>query len=417
MTPSLLVGGGHAVVLEPHAGGWRVATRTSGAGALGLKFDGPARPIEPGDGVSLDLLQWLRADATPTDGWQVLRLAAIPELEGERGIDVDQTNTSVVVGERVVVKWMSQVTDQPHPAVSTLAQLSAVGFERTPTPYAILTWTSPHGHTLPVASVSDYLPGAEDGWSWCVDLVRSLAQPDPLAPPDPWATDLPGRLADLTVDLHASLATSSHVFPRPVQAAGASRAQRWYDGALALLQTALQESDAAGAAVLEPRADAIAARFDDDLGDDQSLAQTPVQHIHGDLHVGQVLRWPGGLSVVDFDGSPVARADAGLMHPAARDVAQMLRSLDHVGQIVLYRSPDLDPAPTRDWMARCRAEFLDRYRQGLAERGIASLFDERLLVAFELEQELRELVYAARHLPSWSYAPRASLVDLIPVPS
>ena len=40
--------------------------------------------------------------------------------------------------------------------------------------------------------------------------------------------------------------------------------------------------------------------------------------------------------------------------------------------------------------------------------------DERLLAAFELEQELREIVYAERHLPEWVFAPLASLRDMLP---
>ena len=102
------------------------------------------------------------------------------------------------------------------------------------------------------------------------------------------------------------------------------------------------------------------------------------------------------------------------MHPAARDVAQMTRSLDHVGQVVLHHHPDLDPTPIREWMADSREEFLDGYRDTLQANGMGYVLDERLLGAFEFEQELRELVYAARHLPRWTYAPLGTFTEMLP---
>jgi maltokinase len=400
MSERLSLGGGIEVLLDARAEGWEVTPR---------RADGT--PSGPGEGASEALVAYLLGGRELPERWQVLRIATLPAVAGERPIDVDQTNTSVVVGESVVVKWLRTVTDRPHPAMSALAQLGAVGFAQTPTTYAVLTWTSPRGHTLPVAYLSEYLTAARDGWTWCVDLVRSLADGGERGA---WSADLPERVGRLTAGLHIALATPNHVFPRPVQTAGASRVQRWYDGAFAMLEEALDLPDAEAATAVSERADAISQCFDQVLGPDLELAGTPVQHIHGDLHVGQILRWSEGLAVVDFDGNPVAASDGGLMHPAARDVAQMTCSLDHVGRVVLHHHPDLDPAPVVAWMAGSRSAFLNAYRNTLQESGMSFLLDERLLPAFELEQELRELVYAARHLPPWTYAPLATLTRMLP---
>ena len=409
MPERLPLGGGIDVTLQERPNGGDVADRTQHWDVRVLHADGT--PCGPGEGASQDLVALLSTRGDLTDRWQVLRLATLPTVAGERPIDVDQTNTSVVVGEALVVKWQRTVADRQHPAMAALAQLGAVDFGPMPTTYAVLTWTSPRGHTLPVAYVSDYLTAARDGWTWCVDLVRSLAEGGPR---DPWSTGLPARLGHLTAELHVALATPTHVFPRPVQSAGVSRVQRWYDGAFAMLDQALHLPDPDVARAVSRRADAIAACFDATLGDEHVLAGTPVQHIHGDLHVGQVLRWSEGLAVVDFDGNPVAASDGGLMHPAARDVAQMTRSLDHVGQVALHHNPDLDPTPIREWMADSRGEFLDAYRNTLQSNGMGYVLDERLLGAFELEQELRELVYAARHLPRWTYAPLGTFTEMLP---
>ena len=166
MTERLPLSSGIDVVLEPRGDSWDVTPRSA---------DGA--DVRPGPGGLAALVATLLAGAELPDRWQVLRLAALPDVTGERPIDVDQTNTSVVVGESVVVKWQRSVSDRPHPAMAALAQLGAVGFDGTPTTYAVLTWTSPRGHSLPVAYLSEYLTAARDGWTWCVDLVRSLADP------------------------------------------------------------------------------------------------------------------------------------------------------------------------------------------------------------------------------------------------
>jgi maltokinase len=391
------------VVLTEQGDGWSVSIQ---------HLD--ASPCVAGDGAAEALLSLLRQEGDLADRWQVLRLASFPEVAGEQPVTVDQTNLSVIVGDRVNVKWLRQVRDDPQPSLAALAQLSAVGFAQMPTPYAVLTWTSPTGRVLPVAYVTEHLANAEDGWSWCVQLVRSLAAGEEA---DPEVNDLPRRLGQLTADLHVALATPTHVFPRPIQPAGASRVQRWHDGAYAMLEQALLIKDPATAAIVSRCAEAMTAAFDDMLADEDSLAGSPVQHIHGDLHVGQILRWKDGLAIVDFDGNPVAPSAGGVMHPAARDVAQLIRSLDHVGQVVLHRNPHLPTAPVREWLGRCRDDLLDAYRRSLQDRAMAYLLDERLLPAFELEQELRELVYAERHLPDWAFAPLGSLRDLLPPPA
>jgi maltokinase len=402
VTERLALAPGFELALTPRDGGWAVsAQRTDGAECVA------------GDGAAEALLQLLRHEDDLADRWQALRLASVPEVSGERAITVDQTNLSVVVGERVIVKWLRSVTDDPQPSLAALAQLSAVGFAQMPTAYAVLTWTSPTGRALPVAYVSEHLPDAEDGWTWCVDMVRALAAG---AAGDPWSADLPTRIGQLAADLHVALATPNHVFPRPVQPAGASRVQRWHDGAFAMLEQALRIPDPAVAHVVSSCAEAMSTSFDEALGQDEQLAGTLVQHIHGDLHVGQILRWRDGLAIVDFDGNPVAPSGGGVMHPAARDVAQLIRSLDHVGQVVLHRNPELPTEPVRAWLDGCREELLTAYRKRLQDSAMSSLLDERLLPAFELEQELRELVYAHRHLPDWAYAPLASLRDLLSPP-
>jgi maltokinase len=130
--------------------------------------------------------------------------------------------------------------------------------------------------------------------------------------------------------------------------------------------------------------------------------------IHGDLHVGQILRWEGGLAVSDFDGNPLAPPEVRVAPaPPARDVASMVRAIDHAGRIVQRRDPS-SSSSVEAWIAEGRASFLDAYRASAAD-----LLDERLLRPLEVAQECHEYVYAARYLPHWVDTPDRALPVLL----
>ena len=138
---------------------------------------------------------------------------------------------------------------------------------------------------------------------------------------------------------------------------------------------------------------------------------------HGDYHLGQVLIAPDGYRIIDFEGEPTATGDERRAHrPALRDVASMLRSLDHVARSARRRvetRPDGPPeTPGLDldgWVARARERFLEAYADGLREARVWVDQDPDLLRAFEIDKELYEFVYATRYLPSWLYAPTEGL--------
>jgi maltokinase len=329
-------------------------------------------------------------DGLDIGGLVVNRFVPLPSLlVGERPITVDQTNASVVVGERVVVKWMRH----PQPgarAPMLLGHLAAVGFTRTPTPHAAV-----YRDDALVAMITAYLPEAQDGWDWCVDAL--LDQLDGGAP-----ADFAQTVGVLAADLHAGLATASEVFPEPVTEVPD---QGWACSGLAVLDQARDGAVALGdddgrwfAARMDQMAAEISARVP---------APTLVLHPHGDLHVGQVLRWRDGHAVTDFDGNPALTGPN--REPAARDIAQVRMSLLHVGEIANRRSDGRFRREIREWGTRSAADLLTAYQHRLASCGLPQIFDQTLLRPFEVEQECRELLYAARFLPRWRYAPMGVL--------
>jgi maltokinase len=308
----------------------------------------------------------------------------------ERPITVDQTNASVVVGERIVVKWMrSPVPDARAPML--LGHLAAVGFERMPTPYAAV-----YRDGDLVALVTAFLPDALDGWDWCVDAVIDECTGGPPA-------DFGSALGTLAADLHAALATRSEYFPVPI--AGGNN-PGWAATGLAVLAearaTLAGSDDEAFFDKIEPY---LAAEIE--KADVAELIR--LIHPHGDLHVGQVLKWRGGLAVTDFDGNPTV--DGPALEPAARDIAQLRTSVLHVGEIANRRTEGRYQEQIRAWGRTSADDLLRAYRATLRVHGKLVVFNHILLRPFEVEQECRELIYADRFLPRWRYAPMGVLRD------
>ncbi|MCC5578667.1 hypothetical protein IMZ11_23860 [Microtetraspora sp. AC03309] len=361
-----------------------------------------------GEGVTGAVVRALAEGVTPPRPFSVRAFRPLPPPPpGERAITVDQTNHSVIAGESVVVKWFPRPSRAPHPAPDLLAHLS--GFSRTATPYAAVYWED-----ALVALITAYLPEARDGWEWCVDEAEA------------GRTAFAAELGGLAAELHLAMATPSPVFPDPVRLAhavpeqdpeqdptggstggAASGAGAWAARAEEALRDALALTDGEDGAWLASRAEALR----HELAPLATAGATPLIRIHGDLHVGQILRWRDGYAVVDFDGNPTVSGSApggGAFQPAARDLAQLTTSVDHVGQVAILRR-NADPDRIAEWVAASRAAIEGAYAAGLADAGRADLLDRSLIRPFEIEQECRELIYAARHLPRWRYAPMGVL--------
>jgi maltokinase len=321
------------------------------------EYGGPWRRALPGDGLSAFV-------------------AGVPEAS-ERPIGVDQTHESIVVGERAILKWFRRVGPGPSRASVLLAHLAAVGFDGIPAPLGALAWASPSGVSLTLAQGDAFLPGARDGWEWCVELCKA------------GDASVGRQLGTLVARLHRALATPSSVIEHPVGSAGRDVVGLWRVAALATLDEARSLGADTELTGWAPPMRAVIERLVD-------VRSAGIQPVHGDLHVGQILAWPGGLAVIDFDGNPTLPEPANpVAQPRERDIAQMVVALDHAGRIVEKQGG----GDRSKWISEARDGFL----------ASVGPVDELVLAAFEVEQECRELVYAARFLPRWRYAPMATL--------
>ncbi len=383
------------------ADGRRLAVRDAGGHLTAVPevrgADGRWRRARPGDGAAVGLVDAL-ARGSADRGAFTIRSWSTRKALGERAVGVDQTNESVIVGDTAVVKWATHLQDGPHPAPRRLGVLRAAGFTGMPTPWGMVTWRTVDGTETLVAYVDDYLSGAVDGWTWAVDLITGAAHDGNTGA----LTAAVSEVGIVVAELHAALSVTA-------TAATGADAARWRDDALRTLERVCAIADCPSAAYARAHRSDIAGVLDR-LG---SMAGTAIIDGHGDLHVGQILRSRGRFVVTDFDGNPVLPASQRVLPiPAALDVAGMTQSLVHAG-IVAGKHGAVAPADRADAEVTARTAFLAAYALRLTALGHPDLYDPSPLRAFRLQQVLREMIYAADHLPRWMYVPDAALPALL----
>ncbi|MFF2504551.1 maltokinase [Streptomyces sp. NPDC058067] len=294
----------------------------------------------------------------------------IPPALPSRPLTTEQSNTSLIYGDKFILKVFRQVTPGRNPDLELQQSISAEGCAHTLPPVAWFETTHKDPHTL--AILQPYLNNSQDAWE------LALKSPD--------FTHEAHELGRATADIHLSLARA---LPTVTLA-------RTHTTQLAQAMKDRLTQATRTVPALHAYASALHTAFDALASD---TTPRTAQRVHGDLHLGQCLRSPEGTwSIIDFEGEPARPlAERRLPHPPARDIAGMLRSFDYAS------------GTNPDWSARCRDAYCEGYTQ---TTGHDPRTDPVLLRAYETDKAIYETVYEAQHRPDWLQIPMRAIARL-----
>jgi len=383
---------------------------------------------------------YFRAAMTPS--FASVSLAEHPRI---RRMEVEQSNTSVVIDEKMVLKAYRKIAAGPQPELEVARFLDAVGFRNTPALYGSIEHVDAEGDVSALAILQQFVENQGDGWATTLaylerffDARRSIGAavtPDRAMAQDAVQRDARSddphqlflarmrRLGMRTAEMHRAFGTPTDDPAFTAEIVDAEDLARWTAQARASATTALNAlerelervpADLQGFSreLIAHREDVVARLALPPFGD----AAPYKTRYHGDFHLGQVLTLADDFVVVDFEGEPGRPLpERRRKSSPLRDVAGMLRSLNYAAVAGMRgvnadRAEDttaLEPA-ARDWERRSAAAFLDGYRETID--GTMSFprdpeHARRLLDLFVLEKAFYEMSYELANRPSWVRIP------------
>jgi trehalose synthase-fused probable maltokinase len=325
------------------------------------------------------------------------------EIEHVRPMGAEQSNSSVVLDEKYVLKAYRRLGAGPNPELEILRFLSERDF---PHIAALRGWYGHSGRLIDatLGIVQDFLGGATDGW----DLALADLREDPAR-----FIARARTLGEVTGRMHTALGSDAQdpaFAPEETSTESLGLITATVDEEIERMFVDLPDDLEA----LEP----IRGRGQEVRDQLRRLTQVGsagkvIRH-HGDYHLGQVMYTADeDWVVLDFEGEPARTLiERRRKRSPLRDVAGMLRSFAYAATAseLLHGAP----APT-GWEESVRAAYLDGYieetDQSLLPPGRAAI--ERLLAVFELEKAVYELRYELDNRPDWVKIPVAGIARLL----
>jgi len=315
-------------------------------------------------------------------------------------LSVEQSNTSLVFGDSAILKVFRRLFAGPNPDLEITSALARLGSSDIARPLGSVS-SRLDGEPVLLAVLSEFQRGACDGWQLALTSLRDLYAR---------ATDRAAEAGgDFAGEAHRLGAATARVHADLAQAFGTQTLSPEEMAGLAGQMTLKLKEASAEVSALAAFADKVATAY-------AALAEitgpVTVQRVHGDYHLAQVLRSQSGWVLLDFEGEPLVPLDRRRdLAPALRDVAGMLRSFDYAARHLLVGHPDAArlSGTALEWVARNSAAFCEGYAE---EHGSDPRDQAILLRALMLDKAVYEVMYEARHRPSWQDIPLDAIAGL-----
>ncbi len=318
-----------------------------------------------------------------------------------RTMGAEQSNTSVVLDERLALKVFRRIQPGVNPELEMLRFLATHGFRNIA---ELAGWCVYTGELMDatLGVVQRYVGGARDGWEVALDA---------LVAEDRSFLDRLGELGSVTGRMHATLASDAD---DPDFAPEEPTVETFS----LLIATIDEQIERAFDDLPDlPALAAIAGRGEEARDHLRSLSHIGVRgrliRVHGDYHLGQTVFGADGWVILDFEGEPArALLERRRKRSPLRDVAGMLRSFAYAAAAAEFLRGARVPA---GWEQEARARFLDGYMAtadpAILPIGASSV--EKLLGILELERAMYELAYDLNNRPDWVPIPVACIARLL----
>ena len=365
----------------------------------------------------------------------------------------EQSNTSILYDRKMILKLFRRLQVGQNPDIEIGRFLTEVAKFPRIAPLLGEIRLERGGKPVALGMLQEMVANEGDGWEWTLgELARfyeSVATcPAPADEGEAASLLKPGRVPEeareraglyleaaallgrRTAEMHLALATETDDEAFQAEAFGAedlerdaARIEAQINSTLAALKVKIfglkdEAADDAGM---------ILSRRIELFGSARAIATGETSgkriRIHGDYHLGQVLRAKNDFVLLDFEGEPARSLEERRRKQCPlKDVAGMLRSFSYAAaaglEQYLQRHPDRLGALegwSRLWQNAVSAEFLRGYGEAMGPRPDLLPGAERadaLLNAYLLEKALYELLYELNTRPGWVRIPLAGILAL-----
>ncbi|MCW2964581.1 MAG: hypothetical protein JWO17_1833 [Actinomycetia bacterium] len=322
------------------------------------------------------------------------------ELREARPVGAEQSNTSIVFDEELILKVFRRLEAGINPELELLRFLTEHGFENIA---QLAGWYAYTGRQMDATlGILQQFVAGEDGWDRALATMGSESER---------FLDSLHRLGEVTGRMHAVLGSDlvdPAFSPEETSAESLGLLTATVDEEIESIFMDLPEDNPE----LEPirgRGEEVRERLRmlTNLGG----AGRVIRH-HGDFHLGQTLWADEDWVILDFEGEPArSLPERRRKRSPLRDVSGMLRSFAYAASAApLQRGID----PAADWEERARTQFLDGYLKTVDQHLVPSGASmDKLLRVFELEKAVYELRYELNNRPDWVRIPVAGILRLL----